>query len=286
MKLENIAVLLTCYNRKDKTLLCLDAFFKVDKPLHYSFDVFLVDDGSNDGTANEVSNNFPAVKIIQGDGNLFWNKGMRLAWDTASTKDNYKYYIWLNDDSFLFNNAITHLFDCYHEFFNKNNKEVIVVGACAEDHSTLKFSYGLRKQRKELIPNGALQTGNMMNGNFVLVPKKIFKVVGNLSKNFTHAMGDYDYGLRALELGFQITTTKEYIAICESNKNLPDWCNPKKNFFTRWKNFHSPLGLNIKEYKVFRKTFSFVLGYNYHLSIIKVYFRCFFPTITNKIKEL
>ena len=283
MKLRNTAVLLTCHNRKDKTLLCLDAFFKADKPLNYSFDIFLVDDGSSDGTANEVSNNFPSVKIIKGDGNLFWNKGMRLAWHTASSKYNYDYYIWLNDDSFLLNNAVKHLFECYHQFLSKNNKEVVVVGACAENDSTLKFSYGLRNQRKELIPNGVLQTGNTMNGNFVLVPNNIFKVVGNLSENFTHAMGDYDYGLRALELGFQIITTKNYIAICESNKNLPDWCNPKINFFTRWRNFHSPLGLNIKEYKIFRKRFN---EYNYCLSIIKVYFRCFFPSLTNKIKKL
>lgn len=283
MKLRNTAVLLTCHNRKDKTLLCLDAFFKADKPLNYSFDIFLVDDGSSDGTANEVSNNFPSVKIIKGDGNLFWNKGMRLAWHTASSKYNYDYYIWLNDDSFLLNNAVKHLFECYHQFLSKNNKEVVVVGACAENDSTLKFSYGLRNQRKELIPNGVLQTGNMMNGNFVLVPNNIFKVVGNLSENFTHAMGDYDYGLRVVELGFQIITTKKYIAICESNKNLPDWCNPKINFFTRWRNFHSPLGLNIKEYKIFRKRFN---EYNYCLSIIKVYFRCFFPSLTKKIKKL
>lgn len=281
MKLVSIAVLITCHNRKNKTLLCLENFFKADKPLNFYFDVYLVDDGSKDGTSEAVLNKYPAVNIIQGDGNLFWNKGMRLAWDSASSNNNYDYYFWLNDDSFLLKSAITHLLDCYNEYFSINKKEAIVVGACNEDYCLSKFSYGLRNIEKKMIPNGVLQIGNMMNGNCVLVPEKIFKVVGNLSKSFTHAMGDYDYGLRALELGFHLITTKEYIAICETNKSIPDWRNSKIPFLKRWKNFHSPLGLNIKEYKVFRKNFK---ESNYLISIIKVYLRCFFPFVINKIK--
>jgi GT2 family glycosyltransferase len=74
-----IAVLLTCHNRRDKTITCLDSLYNCLLPSDFQLDVFLVDDGSSDGTSKAVSEKFPSVNVIQGNGNLFWNQGMRLA---------------------------------------------------------------------------------------------------------------------------------------------------------------------------------------------------------------
>ena len=86
---KTIAVLLTCHNRKDKTLLCLKALYDQEGlNSDYLIEVFLVDDASTDGTAAAIKDKFPLVNIIQGNGYLFWNQGMRLAWKTATkTKD-------------------------------------------------------------------------------------------------------------------------------------------------------------------------------------------------------
>lgn len=62
-----IAVLLTCFNRKNKTLACLKSLFGIIPNCH----VYLVDDKSTDGTSEAIKQNFPQVKIIKGDGNLF-----------------------------------------------------------------------------------------------------------------------------------------------------------------------------------------------------------------------
>ena len=80
--------------------------------------------------------------------------------------------------------------------------------------------------------------------------------------------------------GIELITTKKYIATCESNIGLPKWCDPSINFFNRWKALHTPLGLNIKEYKIFRKRF---WPKNYIMSILKVYLRCLVPSFYNKI---
>ena len=50
-------------------------------------EVFLVDDGSSDGTGIVVKEMFPEITVIQGNGKLFWNRGMFYAWDAASTKN-------------------------------------------------------------------------------------------------------------------------------------------------------------------------------------------------------
>jgi GT2 family glycosyltransferase len=74
--MQYIAILITCYNRKEKTLSCLAALFNCIVPDGYGFDVFLVDDGSTDGTSDAIKEGFTQVNIIQGNGNLFWNRGM------------------------------------------------------------------------------------------------------------------------------------------------------------------------------------------------------------------
>jgi GT2 family glycosyltransferase len=80
---SKIAILMTCFNRKGKTFSCLTSLFENRPPSGYKIDVYLVDDGSSDGTTEMVKENFPTVKIIQGDGSLFWNRGMKLTWSMA-----------------------------------------------------------------------------------------------------------------------------------------------------------------------------------------------------------
>ena len=88
-----IAALLTCFNRKEKTRKCLESLFAV-RP---NSDVYLVDDGSTDGTSELIAELFPNVHIIIGSGDLYWSRGMYTAWKEA-IKEDYDYYLWLNDD--------------------------------------------------------------------------------------------------------------------------------------------------------------------------------------------
>ena len=277
-----IAVLLTCHNRKEKTISCLNSLFKANLLLNYSLEVYLVDDASIDGTSKDITNFFPNVNIIRGNGNLYWNQGMRLACKNSVKKNIPDFFIWLNDDTNIDNDALLHLFQCYNEYISINSTEVIIVGSCRNKIDEDKYSYGLRKNHVKIIPNGKIQNGNMLNGNLVLISKAVYTKLGILSNNYTHAMGDYDYGLRALENGIELITTKKHIATCESNIGLPKWCDPRINFFNRWKALHTPLGLNIKEYKIFIKRF---WPKNYIMSILKVYLRCLVPSFYNKISR-
>src|SRR5688500_4668302 len=92
-----IAVLMTCHNRKALTLACLEMLRR--QPLFAAENLFLVDDGSSDGTGDAVRQAFPTANVVQGDGSLFWNGGMRLAWDRAKAAGrDFDFYLWLNDD--------------------------------------------------------------------------------------------------------------------------------------------------------------------------------------------
>lgn len=281
--MKTLAVLLTCYNRKAKTLSCLEYLFRNEIPETYSMSVFLVDDGSTDGTTVAVKDSFPEVNIIKGTGELYWNQGMRLAWQEAINTNTFDFFIWLNDDTELKCNAISQLLDTYHEIVKETKREAIVTGACQESKTKITFSYGGRTDNGAVIPNNTIQLCKYINGNIVLVPKDIYNTIGILSNDYTHGMGDYDYGLRAQENGFLCVTTKEYVAYCETHKRIATWCNPEKTLAERKKSFISPLGLNIKEYLIFRKKF-WPNKWFWFMSI--AYVKLYFPKWYKTIKEL
>ena len=62
----SIAVLMTCYNRRETTLECLESLFKAQVPKETTLSIYLVDDGSTDGTGDSVRERYPAVKVLNG----------------------------------------------------------------------------------------------------------------------------------------------------------------------------------------------------------------------------
>ena len=229
---SNIAVILTCFNRKEKTIKCLEQLFACG----HEVDVYLVDDNSKDGTSEAIRKIFPAVNIISGNGQLFWNRGMHLAWTKASIYP-YAFYIWLNDDVLLYPNSISELLSCS----TIKNHHAIISGVI-ETIDKDKIIYGGTDVNKNLInPNGDIVPITNMNGNFVLVPSSVFKILGNLDDKLHHDLGDVDYGYRAIAEGIGIYTTRIPIGSGELN----DFCRVRLNkadFRSRFKRLYSPLG--------------------------------------------
>ena len=105
---KSIAVLITCHNRASQTIHCLKQLFN-QRGLGHEFilDLYLVDDNSSDGTADLIHAQFPLVNIIKGTGELYWNRGMHLAWETAAQKGTYTWYLNNNLNTAITGNAPT-----------------------------------------------------------------------------------------------------------------------------------------------------------------------------------
>ena len=225
MKKINIAILIACHNRKKLTLACLKSLYNQKNNKKIKFTVFLVDDGSTDGTSKFVNKYFPKVNIIKGNGNLYWTRGMFKAWKHASKKK-FKYYLWLNDDVFLYSNALENISKNITILSNtiKNNlyissfptycnlsKKISYGGVMLQDNF-FKFNFLPLKKKKKIVHCDSF------NGNCVLVTDTTFKLVGNFDKNYFHGGGDHDYGLTAKKLGVKIFVHNNYIGICRSGK--------------------------------------------------------------------
>ncbi|MEQ9358332.1 glycosyltransferase family 2 protein [Coleofasciculus chthonoplastes] len=258
MNRDRTAVLMTCHNRKQKTLACLDALFNQVIPPQVVLDVYLVDDGSTDGTAEAIHQSYPHVKIIQGDGNLYWNQGMRKAFAEAMKYD-YDYYIWLNDDTLLYPDALSSLWTTSHNLAKQGHDKAIIVGS-AHHPDTGKLTYGgvVRNTRwhpfkyRKLEPSRKPQQAETLNGNCVLIPRIVVQILGNLDPAFSHSIGDTDYGLRAQRQGCSVWVAPGYAGKCQTNppQGHP-WFDPQFTLRQRWQAVTHPKGLPPKESRVF-----------------------------------
>ncbi len=234
-------VLLTCHNRKAKTLVCLNSLFRILPKV----EVYLTDDGSTDGTAESVKATFPQVHIIKGDGTLFWNRGMLAAWREA-LKKSYDEYIWLNDDVKLYPDFYKELKECCKD-------DNCIVSGLIEDIDTQQIIYGGYGENKRLIQaNGIPQEIFWMNGNVVLVPKTVVDIIGILDSYFIHDLGDVDYGMRAREKGIGVLSTRKAIAAGYRN----DVCRVRKwgtTLLQRFKALNTPLGSPLDKNFYFRR---------------------------------
>ena len=274
--IPSIAILLTCHNRIGKTLQCLQALYGQEGiDIDYTIDVFLVDDGSTDGTAEAIREQFPKVNLISGDGNLYWNRGMHKAWETAAKTKVFDYYLWLNDDTFLHQTALKSL-------LSKSFETAIISGST---HSIIenKATYGgyLTNPNRIVVPNGTYQKCDYFNGNCVLLSKKIFAIMGNLDPIFHHAVGDFDYGLRARKLGVMLYVAPVFIGFCESHSEVPRWRSSSLNLKTRLKSLYSASsGCYPPEFFVFEKRHNgFLMAIIHYFS---THLRAIYPQLWKK----
>lgn len=276
--MQTIAVLLTVFNRKDKTLECLKRLYSQLPINGYQVDVYLTDDGCTDGTSEAVASQFPEVHIIQGSGNLYWNRGMYAAWREAA-KNDYDYYLWLNDDTYVYSNMLISLLEAS---LLKTDK-AIIIGATQSLDGT-QITYGGRLGNNKIpVPNGNLISVCHFNGNIVLVPRYVYNKLGNLDYYFTHSKGDFDYGLRALKAGIEMYQVGECLGECDLHESLDKWCNPDVPFVQRWKMLYRPNGMPPNEtFHLERRHYGLLMA-TFHY--ITVHVRCIFPSLWIKLNK-
>lgn len=281
-KIRKLAVILTCFNRRLSTLKSLQFLIEQDIFDKIIIDIFLVDDGSIDCTEFYVRKKFPNVKILKGNGNLFWCGGMRLAWSEAS-KENYDAYLWLNDDTMLLPGSLRTIIETSEKVVMDQGCDGIIIGSCC-DPITGKHTYGGRVCRRllsrlpdqPLVPSDRILSCDTMNGNLVLVPQSVFKILGNLSEKFIHAFGDTDYGMRARKKNIPICIAPGYLATCPANERVSSWTDPSVPLLSRWKIMCSPLGLPPSHWLYYVRSHT---GYLWPLYCIKPFIRLLIPRL-------
>lgn len=276
----NIAILLTCFNRREKTVAFLRSLAKVHRPENCVLDIFLVDDGSTDGTGDAVrkfaTEHDLCIKVIVGTGSLYWCGGMRLAWQVALAEETithqaFDYFLWANDDVELRPNALNSL------LFVAASPEYtpcgVVCGAFCDPQDGC-FTYGGRSERMLLRPNGAPQECRYIHGNTVLVPRSTYEKIGMFDEQWNHGFGDTDYGLCCIKAGLKCWTTAEYIGTCKQHAIKAPWFSSAVPFRKRWASMWKPVGGNYIQFIQFRRKH---YRYRWMIDAAKFFIQVLFP---------
>lgn len=255
-----VAVLMTCFNRKELTRRCINSLNAgIDNQDVYEIDYYVVNDGCTDGTGEMLVTEFPFVHQLEGNGNLYWNGGMYLAFVTAVKKD-YDFYLWVNDDVEFYTEILERLIHTHNSIADDG---CIVVGYTYDlDEKTV--SYGGQRHQKGIMPlnlkmiqpSEHLEKCDSMHGNCVLIDRFVVEKIGLIDPYYTHGFGDVDYGLRASRSGIGVYLTNFPVGICAKNPNSNRNSTYKnKNLIERFRIMNSWRHRPVKDWYYFTRKF-------------------------------
>ena len=268
--------MLTCFNRKDKTINCIKSLIGGNKS---RIDFIVVDDGSSDGTGDalealgkelyEKDSEHASIEVIRAGGGLYYSGGMRKAMEVA--KEKYggasgagasdrdepngdaepDFYILANDDVDFDSGVLDQIDD----------SKTVLVGAMRD--SAGKCSYGGIKyysgiHYNQIGPDAADRSCDTFNANFVVIPKEIFNAVPIIDPVYVHSLGDFDYGLQIKKAGYRIEVTDHFVGTCNNNPSTGTWNDRSLGRIERIKRKESIKGAPAKQWFHFvNKNFGF-----------------------------
>lgn len=257
--MSKIIVVMTCHNRREKTVNCLRGLHLGNDKNQYRY--IVVDAGSTDGTCEELEKNgYEDVELIHAEDTLFWNGGMHRGIERGMQRaDDYDYMLLVNDDVDFIPGIIDKMIE-YAE--NERLKGSVIVGPTCDDKGV--FSYGGIVYTKgihyEMIgPDRTDVLCTTFNANCTLIPIEVMRIAGNVDPYYKHSMGDFDLGLRISRKGGKIYMFSEYVGICNDNPKEGSWQDTSLGIRERLQKKESFKGLPFKDwYHYLYHNFGFV----------------------------
>lgn len=262
-----VTVILTCFNRKEKTLTAIQSL-KDGNP-RQTLRYIVVDDNSTDGTTEAIKNLNLDSLILNGDGNLYWSGGMRVGIaEFLKNPQNSDYMLLVNDDVDFRPNILEPMITR-----SVDNEDAIIVGATRDQNGV--FSYGglsLTNDRKKglyvpVLPTESIQSCDTFNCNCVLVSTRIAIDLGNFDESYKHSLADLDYGLCASRKGIKILSSDDYVGVCNKNSYKNTWADKELSRIQRIKKKESVKGAPTKPWFHFlKKNFGLLTAMRYTIS--------------------
>ncbi len=226
MKKVRIEIVTPVHNRRDLTLRFLKSLSRIDRA-NLETHVIIVDDGSTDGTAQAVRENFPEVEIIEGDGNLWYTAGTNRGME-AALKYNPDYILAVNDDSVFEENFLRYMVETAEKYPRS------VVGAVLLDWTTPHKIFqvspkwdlwkgGFRHWQKQTvwtIPQKPWEV-ELIVGNCVLYPAQAVREVGLMDEKKLMHFGDAEYTPRMRRKGWRLLIEPRARVFCQPNDAPP-----------------------------------------------------------------
>jgi GT2 family glycosyltransferase len=201
-----LLVVIVTYNAMQWAERCFDSMRKSTiKP-----DVFVVDNGSTDGTQAYIQQNYPEVKFIQSKENLGFGKANNMGMQFALDND-YDYIYLLNQDAWVMPDTFEKLIEVSQKHpeygilspfqMNADMKHIdvnFIKSACSWNSNANIFNDLYNQSLDEVYSVSFVMAAHW------LITKNCMKKVGGFSPSFPHYGEDVNYKERAKFCGFNV----------------------------------------------------------------------------------
>lgn len=223
-----ISVIIPVFNRLSYTYACIES---LKSQTYRDFRIILVDDGSTDSTAEVISEKFPDVIILKGDGNLWWTKAMNMGVQYVLNQSytDKDFVLELNNDLIVKSDYIEQLVKAAE----KNPHSLIGSVSADINHPNSVHYAGViwnpyMAHRRPAL-NGTLKldelqkehefiSSSYLPGRGTLIPINCFKEIGLFDdKNFPQYNADHDHSLRAYNAGYKLLVSARAVVFSHVN---------------------------------------------------------------------
>jgi hypothetical protein len=211
-----LSIIIVSWKVKDKLRENLTALFK--SAVDFEYEVFVVDNDSQDGTAEMVTGEFPAVKLIVNCENLGFAKANNQAMKLAQGE----YILLLNPDTRVFPDTLANM-----AFWMDKNKQAWVAGCHLVDEQNKTILHvrrfpGLADQLAivlklpHLFPNildnylcasfdySREKKVDSIRGGFFMIRRETIKKIGPLDERYFVWFEEVDYCLKVEKSGGEV----------------------------------------------------------------------------------
>lgn len=217
-----VAIVTPVHNRRDLTVQCLRSLSRCDVT-GLEVQTIVVDDGSTDGTSEAIAREFPAVRIIAGNGDLWFTEGTNVGVREA-IEWGADYVVMMNDDQ-VFDQDFLRLLVGTAEKYPRS-----VVGPLLllwdKPHRLFQtsprwetFSGGWRHWQTQTIwtvPKSAWEVQQIV-GNCVMVPAAAIRECGLMDSKRYPNFGDMEYTPRLARAGWRLLIDPRARVFCQPN---------------------------------------------------------------------
>ncbi|NIN65598.1 MAG: glycosyltransferase [Anaerolineae bacterium] len=215
----DLSIIIVNWNTRDLLRDCLRSVYESEGDL--AFEVIVVDNCSNDGSAEMVRMEFPQVHLIESD----TNAGYACANNLGLQRLEARHYLLLNPDTVLPSHALEEMvafMDAHPEVGMAGPKLVMADGsldlACRRAFPTIENSFYKLFGLSRLFPNSRrfgqynltyLDPDEMAEvdsvvGAFLMVRREVVEQVGGLDEQYFMYAEDLDWALRAKKAGWKV----------------------------------------------------------------------------------
>ena len=217
-----VSIVTPVHNRRDITLQCLRSLSRLNTP-GIKVQTIIVDDGSTDGTADAIAAGFPDVKLIRGDGTLFFTEGTNVG-VRAALDDGADYVLMMNDDQVFDSDFLRYLVETAEKYPRS------IVGPLLlfwdTPHKVFQtsprwetMSGGWRHWQRQTVwtvPSAPWEV-DLIVGNCLLVPAEALRKDGLMNSRRYPNFGDAEFTPRMRRRGWRLLIDPRSRVFCQPN---------------------------------------------------------------------